>query len=146
VDLTGELAKAAARHRRDPYLTPKVATRFGRVYVGAGDWSDPRLSLLTCASAPLPPFLIQTGGLEILRTDAEKFAEVLTEAGDSCELQVWPGQMHVFQIFNRLLPEADAAMREAARFIRTAITKPARRSKKARSDNGRGTRSKRAAG
>jgi hypothetical protein len=29
--------------------------------------------------------------------------------------------MHVFQIFNRILPEADAAMRETSRFIRRVL-------------------------
>ncbi len=118
VDLTGELAKAAALRYRDPYIEPTVASRFGRMYVGAGDWSDPRLSLLDCDDADLPPFLIQVGGIEVLREEAERLAEVLAEAGTRFDLQVWPGQMHVFQIFNRLLPEADRAMREAARFIR----------------------------
>jgi acetyl esterase/lipase len=121
VDLTGELAMASAMRRRDPYIDPAVATRFGRLYVGAGDWSDPRLSLLTCATEELPPFLIQVGGIEVLRAEAEALADALEEAGSPYELQVWPGQMHVFQIFNRMLPEADAAMREAARFVREAV-------------------------
>jgi epsilon-lactone hydrolase len=118
IDLTGELAMTSPMLRRDPFIVPAVATRFGRLYVGAGDWNDPRLSILSCASADLPPFLIQVGGIEVLRDEAEKFAEVLAEAGADYELQVWPGQMHVFQMFHGLIPEADAAMREAARFIR----------------------------
>jgi epsilon-lactone hydrolase len=121
VDLTGELAMASAMRRHDPYIDPAVATRFGRLYVGAGDWTDPRLSLLTCPSEELPPFLIQVGGIEVLRAEAEALAEVLDEAGSPFDLQIWPGQMHVFQIFNRMLPEADAAMREAGRFIRKLV-------------------------
>ncbi len=117
IDLTGRLAMGSAMRRRDPFITPEVATRFGRLYVGAGDWNDPRLSLLDCASAGLPPFLIQVGEIEVLREEAESFAAALAEAEAECELQVWPGQMHVFQMFNRLVPEADAAMREAARFV-----------------------------
>jgi epsilon-lactone hydrolase len=117
IDLTGELALTSPMLRRDPFIVPTVATRFGRLYVGTGDWNDPRLSLLTCASADLPPFLIQVGGIEVLRDEAEKFAEALAQAGADYELQVWPGQMHVFQMFNGLIPEASEAMREAARFI-----------------------------
>jgi epsilon-lactone hydrolase len=121
VDLTGELAMASTMRRRDPYIDPAVATRFGRLYVGAGDWADPRLSLLTCPSEQLPPFLIQVGAIEVLRAEAEALAEALDEAGSPFDLQIWPGQMHVFQIFNRLLPEADSAMSEAGRFIRKVI-------------------------
>jgi epsilon-lactone hydrolase len=121
VDLTAELATASELRRSDPYINPAVAMRFGRMYVGAGDWSDPRLSLLTCPSEELPPFLIQVGGIEVLRAEAEALADVLEEAGSPYELQVWPGQMHVFQLFNRMLPEADAAMSEAVRFIRATV-------------------------
>ncbi len=121
VDLTGELATAAAKQLRDPYIEPAVADRFARLYVGTSDWNDPRLSLLTCPDDVLPPFLIQVGGIEVLRAEAERFAEVLAEAGTEYDLQVWPGQMHVFQLFNRMLPEADMAMREAARFIREVV-------------------------
>lgn len=121
LDLTGELAMASAMRARDPYIHPAVVTRFGRLYVGADDWTDPRLSLLTCPTEELPPFLIQVGGIEVLRAEAEALAEALDEAGTMFELQVWPEQMHVFQIFNRILPEADAAMREASRFIREAV-------------------------
>jgi monoterpene epsilon-lactone hydrolase len=121
VDLTGELAMASTMRRRDPYIDPAVATRFGRLYVGAGDWTDPRLSLLTCPSEELPPFLIQVGAIEVLRAEAEALADVLEQAGSPFDLQIWPGQMHVFQIFNRMLPEADEAMREAGRFIRRVV-------------------------
>lgn len=121
VDLTGELATASAMRRLDPFIDPAVATRFGRLYVGAHDWDDPRLSLLNCVSSELPPFLIQVGGIEVLREEAERLAEALAEAGARFDLQVWPGQMHVFQMFNRLLPEANEAMLEAARFIRKIV-------------------------
>lgn len=85
---------------------------------------DPRLALLTCAWADVPPVLIQVGGDEMLRPEAEALADALKAAGADCELQVWKGQMHVFQILNRVLPEAAAAMRDAGRFIR-AVAAPA---------------------
>ena len=57
-------------------------------------------------------------GLNALR---RALAEVLEQAGSPFDLQIWPGQMHVFQLFNRMLPEADEAMREAGRFIRKVV-------------------------
>jgi epsilon-lactone hydrolase len=121
VDLTCEMSLVGDKQHRDPYIDPALAVRFGKLYVGAGDWADPRLALLSCASAELPPFLIQAGGIEVLRSDSEDLAEALRAAGASCELQIWPGQMHVFQMFNRLFPEARAAMREAAQFARACV-------------------------
>ncbi|WP_433173602.1 alpha/beta hydrolase [Actinoallomurus sp. CA-150999] len=121
VDLTCELSALGDRECRDPFISPELAQHFSRLYVGDEDWSDPRLSLLDLAGLDLPPFLVQVGGIEALRAEAEHLVEALTDAGASCELQVWPGQMHVFQFFNRLFPEAGAAMTEAAAFVRSHV-------------------------
>jgi acetyl esterase/lipase len=121
VDLTCELSAERDRSCRDPYVSPAAARLAGQMYVGTGDFDDPRLSLLTCAWTSAPPFFVQVGGDEVLRAEAEQLVDVLSAAGASCELQVWSGQMHVFQMLNQVLPEARAAMLETARFIRTAI-------------------------
>ncbi|MCO5973474.1 alpha/beta hydrolase [Actinoallomurus soli] len=122
VDLSCELSVLSDREYRDPFISPALARHFGRLYVGDhNDWSDPRLTLLDCAGLHLPPFLIQVAGQEVLRGEAERLAEALAASGNSCRLQIWPGQIHVFQLFNRLFPEARAAVREAADFIGTAI-------------------------
>ncbi|MCO6010031.1 alpha/beta hydrolase [Actinoallomurus purpureus] len=122
VDLSCELSVLSDRENRDPFISPALARHFGRLYVGDhDDWSDPRLSLLDCTGLDLPPFLIQVAEQEVLRGEAERLAEALTESGNSCELQVWPGQIHVFQLFDRLFPEARAAVRDASAFIRAAV-------------------------
>ena len=41
--------------------------------------------------------------------------------GGSCELQVWPDQVHVFQALPRLSPEAAKAMAHVACFINTSL-------------------------
>ncbi|MBO2451495.1 alpha/beta hydrolase [Actinomadura barringtoniae] len=121
VDLTCELSTAEHRNVRDPYISAFAARRVARLVVGPAGFDDPRLALLTRAWTNTPPFLIQVGGSEVLRPEAEAFANALVRAGGQCELQVWNGQMHVFQILNRVLPEASSAMRETARFIRDAL-------------------------
>ena len=116
VDLACELSIEHDRLIADPYISPAAARRVGRLVVS--DFEDPRVALMKCAwTEAIPPFLIQVGGAEVLRPEAEGFAELLTAAGVSCELQIWPGQMHVFQLLNRILPESRAAMRDSARFI-----------------------------
>ena len=117
VDLTCELSAQAQDGARDPYISAASARRVARLVVGPAGFDDPRLALLTCAWTDVPPVLIQVGGAEVLRTEAEAFADALRSAGADCDLQVWDGQMHVFQILNRVLPEAGEAMREAAEFI-----------------------------
>ncbi|TDC61508.1 alpha/beta hydrolase [Actinomadura sp. GC306] len=124
VDLTCELSLRAQHGARDPYISAVSAQRVARLVVGPAGFDDPRLALLTCAWTDVPPVLIQVGGDEVLRPEAEALAEALTGAGADCELQVWKGQMHVFQMLNRVLPEAAAAMGDTARFIRS-VTAPA---------------------
>jgi acetyl esterase/lipase len=124
VDLSCEHLAEIDRSRRDPFISPVIAQRCGLQYAGGHDWSGPGLSLLNCDGLTLPPFLIQLGGVEALREEIEQFAGVLAEAGTPCELQVWQGQIHVFQAFNRLLPAAREAMDNAARFIRTSVKTP----------------------
>jgi acetyl esterase/lipase len=121
VDLTCELSLKAQRRARDPYISARSARRVARLVVGPAGFDDPRLALLASPWTDTPPFLIQVGGAEVLRGEAEELARELNEAGTHCELQVWKGQMHVFQILNRVLPEADAAMRETSRFIRSVV-------------------------
>lgn len=119
VDLTCELSMGAQSRARDPYISASSARRVARLVVGPTGFEDPRLALLTCAWNNMPPVLIQVGGAEVLRTEAEAFADALRRAGAHCDLQIWKGQMHVFQILNRVLPEASAAMQDAAHFVRT---------------------------
>jgi epsilon-lactone hydrolase len=120
-DLTCELSLEWDRECRDPYIVPALGRRFGLLYAGEHDFEDPRLALLRCTTTGLPPFLIQAGGADALCSDAEHLADVLIEIGVSCELQIWPGQMHVFQVLHMLLPEARAAIRDAGRFVRSVI-------------------------
>ena len=133
VDLTCELSLRAQERARDPYISAVSARRVARLVVGPAGFDDPRLALLTCAWKDTPPVLIQVGGDEVLRPEAEALAAALDRAGADCELQVWDGQMHVFQILNRVLPEAAAAMRDAARFVR-AVTAPAAPDRSRRKD------------
>lgn len=126
VDLTCELSGENDQECRDPFISPAMARHFGRLYVGEhNDWSDPRLALLDCAGLKLPPFLIQVAEKEALRGEAERLAEALTATGNSCELQVWPGQIHAFQILSRVFPEARAALREAGDFIQATVGRTA---------------------
>lgn len=69
------------------------------------------------ALAALPPVLIQVGSTELLLADAEHMAERLAAVGVPVELQVWEGQVHVFQSAVGKVPEARRALHEIARFL-----------------------------
>ena len=116
VDASFDTAAAAARRVQDPVCVPRGAKRLLRHYTRGGDLRDPRLDVVQEAGADLPPMLIQAGGSEMMSADAELFAAAQSELGGRCELQVWPGQIHVFQAFG-FLPESRAALDEIATFV-----------------------------
>ena len=60
--------------------------------------------------------LVVAGGGEMMRGDSELWGEVQSAAGGHCEVQIWPGQVHVFAVFG-IVPEARLAVSEIARFV-----------------------------
>ncbi|MGB3697654.1 MAG: alpha/beta hydrolase [Gordonia sp. (in: high G+C Gram-positive bacteria)] len=102
---------------RDPIIDAAAAQRFLRLYTGDADPDDPRMRVQLSADMDLPPTLIQVGSREVMADDARAIHRLLTEAGGQSELQEWPGQGHVFQMFPYFTPESRTAVREAANFI-----------------------------
>jgi acetyl esterase/lipase len=86
-------------------------------YVGDNDPRDPLVSPVYGDLRGLPPLLIQAGGDEHLRDDAERFAARAREAGVDARLEVYPGMWHVFQILTPWLPEANRAVASMASFV-----------------------------
>ena len=69
----------------------------------------------------LPPTLIQAGGAEMLAADAHRLHDALVTSGTEVRLEIWPGQMHVFQAMHRMVPESPRAIARAARFIESVL-------------------------
>lgn len=121
IDLTFGLAAERERRRRDPAIRADDAARLVELYCRGIAPAHRRLTLDVADGPVMPPTLIQAGGAEMLAADAERLAADITAAGGSCELQVWPDQVHVFQALPRLSPEAGKAMSYAAQFIADAL-------------------------
>ncbi|MFE0749634.1 alpha/beta hydrolase [Gordonia sp. NPDC058843] len=117
IDLTFELARAQERIRRDPAITASAAARLVALYTRDVAADNARLALDFSPAQHLPPFLIQTGGAEMLSADARYLHEELGAHGGDSRLEIWPGMMHVFQALPRLGPEADAALRRVGEFL-----------------------------
>ncbi len=120
VDPTLRLAASREPDLKDPYTSAATARRLIGMYIGDADVSDPRLDVVQTAGSDLPPMLIQAGGLEILAADAEYFAATQQAAGGRCELQIWNGQVHVFQAGYLAVPEAIAALDQVRIFVATS--------------------------
>ncbi|WP_232376646.1 alpha/beta hydrolase [Amycolatopsis aidingensis] len=121
VDPSLELARGRERRRRDPMISAERARRMVALYTGDTDAAHPRLALAFDGVDGFPPTLVQAGGAEMLAADAEHLARSLRAAGTRCELEIWPGQMHVFQALPLLVPEANPALAAAAAFVRRQV-------------------------
>lgn len=80
---------ADPEHAWDPYASPLLAT----------DLSG------------LPPALVMTAELDVLRDEGEAYARRLGAAGVDVELVRWPGQFHGTQTLDALIPDEAAAYR-----------------------------------
>lgn len=117
LDLTAKRAQQQDDVRRDPFISPGAAAWAGTRYAGKLRPGDSQLDVHSKDKRRWPPVLIQVGDTECLLPDSERMARALERAGVPVTLQVWRGQVHVFQAFPSLVPEARAAVLEAGAFL-----------------------------
>lgn len=106
---------------RDPYIPPARAREVAALYAGGHPLSHPRLAVFRGSKRRWPPMLVQVGGAECLLGDSQRIADVVRAAGGHCELQVWPGQVHVFPAFYPVVPEGRAAIGYVGEFVRASM-------------------------
>jgi len=126
-DPTFELAARRERRRRDPMISAERAQRLLDLYFADEDRTGPRMTLSFDGLESFPATLVQAGGREMMRADAEELARSLAACGGSCDLEIWPGQMRVFQALSRIVPEAGPAIGRAAEFVVTELEAAERR-------------------
>ncbi|MER5759393.1 alpha/beta hydrolase [Streptomyces sp. NPDC002082] len=121
--LSGE--SMTTKHDADPLFSrAELATVFTHHLAGQ-DPAQPLLSpALHADPAGLPPLLLQAGSNEVLLDDSTRFAARAAEAGVDVRLDVTEDVPHVFQAFEGMLDEADAALDRAGRFITDALAGP----------------------
>lgn len=120
-DVTCDLIEQREKYLPDPMISAAGVRKLFAHYLRDADPLHPRLTHVVEQHEALPPTLIQAGGAEFLAADAHHIADMLAAAGTEVQLEIWPGQMHVFQAANRMVPEADQAVRRAARFLVGAL-------------------------
>lgn len=108
----------------DPLLPVSRIAEAVAMVRGALDQGDPRLSPLFARFDRPPPVLILAGSDEVLSDDSRRMAAVLQAAGGAVTLEEVPKAPHVWPIFDGWLPEARAALHEAARFARAQAGAP----------------------
>ena len=120
-DLTLASESIRSQSENELYLHPSCLPTFVKLYVGAGDARHPLVSPVFGDYTGLPPLLIQVGEYEVIRDDSVRVAAKARADGVDVKLEVWTGQVHVFQI--RGLPESRQAVEHIADFIRSCMTR-----------------------
>lgn len=127
LDLDVDLKIAHANAALDPFIPAPRLWDMVRTCFPDADVTDPELCPVHADLAGLPPALIQVGSIEVLLGDAELMAERLGAADVPCTLQIWEGQMHVFQVFADVTREGLIAIKEIGAFARKATAAGVRR-------------------
>lgn len=120
-DLAGTGESMSTKAKKDPILSAKTLPKIAQWYAGDIPLDDPRVSPLYADLSGLPPMLIQVGTSEILLDDSIRLAERAKAAGVEVELDVWQGQMHVWQMLWQRLPSARKAIEKIGIFTRKRL-------------------------
>ncbi len=87
------------------------------LYLGGTPATNPLASPLYADLRGLPPLFIQASDSEVLLDDSTRLAAKAAQAGVPVSFKAWHRLPHAWQIFAPFLPEARAALAEAAAFI-----------------------------
>lgn len=120
-DLACTGASLAANEESDVLFHGDGIARAAPLYLGDTPATNPLASPLYADLGGLPPLLIQASDSEVLLDDSTRLAAKAAQAGVQVSFKTWPGLPHVWQLFAPFLPEARAALAEAAAFIRGVV-------------------------
>lgn len=97
------------------------AAEFAPAYLGDASPREPYASPAYADLAGLPPLLLQVGSTELLLDDARRVHHKIREAGGESRLEIYEDLSHGWQMLDGFVPEARAALRQAASFIREHV-------------------------
>ena len=123
LDLAGEGESVRANDGLCAMFRTENIEEFAAAYLPAG--ASPRDPYASPAHAEdlrgLPPLLLQVGSTELLLDDARGLHRSIRAAGGASRLEIYDDLPHGWQMLDGLVPEARAALRQAASFIRERV-------------------------
>ncbi len=102
---------------------PKNIAEFAAAYLGEASALNPHVSPVFADFSDLPPVLFQVGSTEVLLDDSRRIHEKIQACGGASRLEIYDDVFHCWQMLDGFVPEARAALRQAAEFIRRRSTK-----------------------
>jgi epsilon-lactone hydrolase len=117
VDLAATGESARSNSDRCAMFDSESFGRAAQFYLGDRDRRAPLASPLYAELHGLPPLLIHVGADETLLDDSRRLAERAKSAGVKTQIKIWPAVPHVWQLFQRWVPEGRSSLREAGMFF-----------------------------
>ena len=118
VDLEGTGESLNGGVSDDPMVRKDLVALMAPAYLNGASAREPLASPLHADLRGLPPLLIQAGRREVLLDDSTRFALAAQRAGVDVALEVWPGMIHVWQIFASEFEEGREAIARIGGFLR----------------------------
>ncbi len=103
------------------YLSRRVLETYARRFVASDQRRDPLASPLHADLSGLPPLLVHAGAAEVLADDAVRLAARAEQAGVEVEFALYPEMIHAFHLFGYVIPQAQPAVDELVRFLRSHL-------------------------
>ncbi|QDA61371.1 alpha/beta hydrolase [Hymenobacter jejuensis] len=105
-------------HEEAQLLEALEIRSWGPLYAGDTPLTHPLISPVHASLHDLPPLLIQLSDAEVLCADGLSFVQKAQAAGVDATLQVFPGLVHWWHLFWRVVPEASEALNQVAGFVK----------------------------
>jgi monoterpene epsilon-lactone hydrolase len=115
LDVTMTDPALPALDARDPYLGVAGLAEAGRIYAGALDRRDPRVSPINGDPRDLGRLSLFIGTRDVLLSDARRFRALCEDAGVPLGYHEYDGMFHAWMLAT--IPEAERATRELARIV-----------------------------
>jgi epsilon-lactone hydrolase len=105
----------------DVAISRELVHTFAPMFLGGQSPAEPLANPLYSDPAGLPPLLLTCGGDETLLDSVERFAALARRSGVEVALHVADGMPHVYQLLAGRMPEADASIAEAGKWLRDRL-------------------------
>ena len=121
VDLEMPGASIAEKDAVDPLIHGPYLASLAEAYLAGHDPRDPLASPIHADLAGLPPVMVQVGSEETLLDDAVGIARRLGAAGVAVRLEIWPGMIHAWHLWEARLADGRRATEAAGAFLRAHL-------------------------
>ena len=125
LDVSSNSRILSVKKAKDEILNADVIMKSSLVYTYEANTENPFVSPLLADDSMLknfPPVFIQMGEKEFLLDDAKDFRDKLINAGNKCELDVWPNMMFMFQMADEYLNESHIAIDKVGKMVTEDFT------------------------